>query len=69
MKQEDLAIAKILRIKRDQEKLQNENKMELVNFKSRVVDLIETLVTKQPTHRTLAVILVSLAEICQNLLV
>ena len=69
MKQEDLAIAKILRIKKDQERLRKENMTELLNFKSRVIDLIETFVTKQPIHAAIATIVTSLVEISQNLLV
>lgn len=69
MKQEDLAIAKILRIKKDQERLRKENMTELLNFKSRVIDLIETFVTKQPVHAAIATIVTSLVEISQNLLV
>lgn len=69
MKQEDMAIAKILRIKRDQERLRRENKTELINFKSRVIDLIETFVTKQPQHHVMGIVITLLAEICQNLLV
>lgn len=69
MKQEDMAIANILRIKRDQERLKKESKTELINFKSRIIDLIETFVSKQPNHTAIGIVIVSLAEISQNLLV
>ena len=42
MKQEDEAIANVLRIKRDQERLRKESKSELINYKSRIIDLIES---------------------------
>lgn len=69
MKQEDMAIANILRIKRDQERMKKESKTELINFKSRIIDLIETFVSKQPNHTAIGIVIVSLAEISQNLLV
>ena len=69
MKQEDEAIANVLRIKRDQERLRKESKSELINYKSRIIDLIESFVTKQPSHPVIATIIISLAEIVQKLLV
>ena len=61
MKQEDEAIANVLRIKRDQERLRKESKSELINYKSRIIDLIESFVTKQPYHPVIATIIISLA--------
>ena len=69
MKQEDEAIANVLRIKRDQERLRKDSKSELINCKSRIIDLIESFVTKQPSHPVMATIIISLAEIVQKLLV
>ena len=69
MKQEDEAIANVLRIKRDQERLRKDSKSELINYKSRIIDLIESFVTKQPSHPVMATIIISLAEIVQKLLV
>ena len=69
MKQEDEAIANVLRIKRDQERLRKDSKSELINYKSRIIDLIESFVTKQPSHPVIATIIISLAEIVQKLLV
>ena len=68
MKQEDEAIANVLRIKRDQERLRKDSKSELINYKSRIIDLIESFVTKQPSHPVMATIIISLAEIVQKLL-
>ena len=69
MKQEDEAIANVLRIKRDQERLRKDSKSELINYKSRIIDLIESFVTEQPSHPVMATIIISLAEIVQKLLV
>lgn len=69
MKREDQAIANIIRLRREQAKLRKKGSDELINYKSRVVDLAETFLTKQPSHRVTAYMMVQLAEIAECQLV
>ena len=69
MKREDEAIANIIRMRREQGRLRKAGNLELLNYKSRIIDLIETFVSKQPTHNVTASLVVSLAEVAETQLV
>ena len=69
MKREDRAIANIIRLRREQAKLRKKGSDELINYKSRVVDLAETFFSKQPSHPVTAFMMVQLAEIAECQLV
>ena len=69
MKREDEAIAHIIRMRQEQGRLRKTGNTELLNYKSRVIDLIETFLTKQPPHRVTASLVVSLAEVAETQLV
>ena len=69
MKREDEAIANIIRMRREQGRLRKAGNLELLNYKSRIIDLIETFVSKQPTHNVTAFLVVSLAEVAETQLV
>ena len=69
MKREDEAIANIIRLRREQAKQRKSGNSELLNYKSRVIDLVETFLTKQPCHRCTGLAIVLLAEVAETLLV
>lgn len=69
MKREDQAIANIIRMRREQARLRKAGNTELLNYKSRVIDLVETFLNKQTTHHVTAFLVVSLAEVAETQLV
>lgn len=69
MKREDEAIANIIRLRREQAKQRKSGNSELLNYKSRIIDLVETFLTKQPCHRCTGLAIVLLAEVAETLLV
>ena len=69
MKREDEAIANVIRLRREQAKQRKSGNTELLNYKSRIIDLVETFLTKQPCHRCTGLTIVLLAEVAETLLV
>lgn len=69
MNREDEAIANIIRLKQSQAKLRKASAIELVTYKSRVIDLVEVFVTRHPQHELVSDFTVALAEIGTTLLV
>ena len=69
MKREDEAIENIIRLRREQAKQRKSGNSELLNYKSRIIDLVETFLTKQPCHRCTGLAIVLLAEVAETLLV
>lgn len=66
MKSTDREIAEILRKKRDESKEVRESEQERVAYKSRIFDLIEAFINKQPVHRLHIQLIESLTELCQT---
>ena len=69
MNREDEAIANIIRLKQSQAKLRKASAIELVTYKSRVIDLVEVFVTRHHQHELVSDFTVALAEIGTTLLV
>ena len=63
------AIANVIRLRREQAKQRKSGNTELLNYKSRIIDLVETFLTKQPCHRCTGLTIVLLAEVAETLLV
>ena len=66
MKQEDEGIARVLRLKKEQERQRKEDKRELVTYKNRVLNLVSALVQNKHQSGVAIPLFVALADVNQN---
>lgn len=66
MKQEDEGIARVLRLKKEQERQRKEDKRELVNYKNRVLNLVSALMQNKQQSGVAIPLIVALADVNQN---
>lgn len=66
MKQEDEGIARVLRLKKEEERQRKEDKRELINYKNRVLNLAAVLMQNKNQNGIIIPMIVALADVNQN---
>ena len=65
-KREDEGIARVLRLKKEEERQRKEDKRELIAYKNRVLSLVNALVLNKNQSAVAIPLIVALADVNQN---